>query len=143
MKKYIDFNKTHPEILPNERFHSNCTTDEYFNSLKYSHKRKGINSYTNNGILMDFDNYFPIFVSGEEGDIRNNKVFAFEFCSDINESNFAVISLHYSKEGAENAMKTHKQKELDDFNRIKFPTEYNITFGIHQDWRVIEYEILD
>lgn len=66
-----------------------------------------------------------------------NKLYAFKYNSCIYENSYAIISLHYTQKGAENAMKNHKQKELKKFNK-KYGknNEYGFVFGDTEDWCV-------
>lgn len=64
-------------------------------------------------------------------------LYAFLYNSCIHESSWTTVSLHYSREGAEKAMREHKQKALDDFNEMYSDNnEFNIKFGQYEDWCV-------
>jgi hypothetical protein len=79
---------------------------------------------------------------------QKNVIYAFKYCSCIWESEFATISLHYTKKGATGAMKEHKKKKLEEYNKMckdmeklgrsKFVPE----FGIMEAWHVGKVEIL-
>lgn len=70
-------------------------------------------------------------------------LYAFLYNSCIHESSWATVSLHYSKEGAEKAMREHKQKELDEFNEMYAnDNEFEIKFGEHEGWCVKTIEVL-
>ena len=78
---------------------------------------------------------------------NNNMVYEFLYCSCIHESSHATMSLHYSKEGAEKAMEDHKQKKLDEFNKLYIEIsseiyDFHLEFGEHEDWCINAIEIL-
>ena len=91
---------------------------------------------------------------------KSNTLFEFVYCGMTEESSYATISLHRTREGAEKAMNEHKQKERlqhDKFierykkNLKKQGVEENdmgmylesFEFGKFKDWGVQEVEILD
>jgi hypothetical protein len=69
----------------------------------------------------------------------------------IHESSWVTISIHFTKEGAENAMNEHKEKEYQKWLKYDiecrksdpdFFTKYPNKFGEHEDWRVLPIEVL-
>lgn len=93
------------------------------------------------------------------------KIYEFLYCSCIHESSYATMSLHKTKEGAEKAMKLHKEAAMKDYEekykrevgRTKeYAKEENLSddklsiliegitkFGAHEDWVIGEQELLD
>ena len=75
--------------------------------------------------------------------VNNNTVYEFLYNNCIHESSWATMSLHYTKEGAEKAMSDHKQKKLDEFNKMYgHQNVFYFKFGEHEDWCVNPIEIL-
>jgi hypothetical protein len=77
------------------------------------------------------------------------KAFAFLHNEMIEESAYATMSIHLSKEGAEKAMKEHKQKaflewqrEFDERIERHGDSFTQLPFGSFKDWFVSEIEIL-
>jgi len=89
------------------------------------------------------------------------KVFSFLYCGCIHESGYETISIHKTKKGAIDAMKKDKAEALEEYKegvkeRTKFiMSEKNLTekekkylikqgskFGAHEDWMIIETEVL-
>jgi len=64
-------------------------------------------------------------------------VYAAEYNHCIYESEFGVLSLHQSKEGAEKVVEKHRKKELRHWKKIG----YN-DVPSYQEWRVREIEVL-
>ena len=70
-------------------------------------------------------------------------LYAFLYNGCIYESSWATISVHFSKEGAEEAMKKHKQKALNKFNeRYADENVFGRKFGEHEDWCVKPIKVL-
>lgn len=70
-------------------------------------------------------------------------IYAFSYISCVHESVWQTISLHYSKEGAEKAMQEHKQRALDEFNKMYAEgNEFGFKFGEHEDWHIEPVEVL-
>jgi hypothetical protein len=73
----------------------------------------------------------------------NGFVYAFLYNDCIHESTWRTISTHYSKEGAEKAMQEHKQKKLDEWNKMyQDDNEWGFKFGIDEDWCIETIEVL-
>lgn len=69
-------------------------------------------------------------------------IYAFLYNSCVQESSWATISLHYTKEGAEKAMQEHKQKALDNFNKMYADNnKFDFKFGEYEDWCVEPVEV--
>lgn len=69
--------------------------------------------------------------------------YAFLYNCCIHKSSRETISFHYSKEGAENAMKEHKQKALDEFNELYAnDNKFGFKFSAHEDWCVEPVKVL-
>lgn len=72
------------------------------------------------------------------------KVFAANYNPMIEESTYGYLSLHLSREGAEEVIRKHKESRLERWNKLykdrgaKEPYE----FGAFEDWVVDEIEIL-
>lgn len=74
---------------------------------------------------------------------KANVVYEFTYNGCVHESSWATMSLHYTKEGAEKAMSDHKQKKLDEFNKMYgHQNVFYFKFGEHEDWCVNPIEIL-
>jgi len=79
------------------------------------------------------------------------KVFAALYCDCTHESAYGTLSLHMTREGAEQAIKNHKNGLRQDHEEtVKNMAEYEPSFDIGefkiypwQDWVIEEYEILD
>jgi hypothetical protein len=77
-----------------------------------------------------------------------SQIYAFVYNSNIHESSWATVSLHYSREGAEEAMRIHRQKRLDAFNKYaatynrEFVYKHRFKFGEHEGWEVETVKIL-
>ena len=71
-------------------------------------------------------------------------VYGFNYNSCIHESSPATMSLHLSREGAEEALKEHQLKALDKFNRLweGEEEELNMTFGEFESWDIEIFEVL-
>lgn len=66
------------------------------------------------------------------------------YCSCIHESSSATISIHKTKQGAEKAIKEHRDKELAEFNELfKSSNDFGIKFGEHESWNIVETEIFE
>jgi len=91
---------------------------------------------------------------------KSNKLFEFVYCGMTEESSYATISLHRTREGAEKAMNEHKQKERLQHDKFieRYKNELKLQgieekdmgmyldsfqFGRFKDWHVQEVEILD
>lgn len=78
--------------------------------------------------------------------MKQDKVYAFQYCPCIHESGYIIMSLHRTREGAEMAMVSHKAKEKQDFYEM-YPKpaiiEFGFKFGMYEDWDVKEIEILE
>ena len=80
------------------------------------------------------------------------KLYAFNYCGMTEEGGDVTISLHFSREGAEEALKEHKQKEYEkhlkyvDFLRSSMDDEEfslcTTEFGVFQQWSIGEVEVL-
>lgn len=89
-------------------------------------------------------------------DLIGNKLWAFLYNSCIHESSYATMSLHFSKEGAEQAMKEHKKQAKKIFDEMEIELEKYYTdetkkiaeeedwyvFGEHEDWTIQQIDIL-
>ena len=73
---------------------------------------------------------------------QNNHVYAFLYNSNVHESAYSTVSLHFSKEGAEKAMIEHKQKALEEFNEVYKENPFNFKFGVDESWIIHTIEIL-
>lgn len=77
----------------------------------------------------------------------NSKVFAFQYCENTWDSFPCTISLHWSREKAEEAKEAHKALKLEEFNNLI--AEYkeldldisNLIFGEDSTWSVCELTI--
>ncbi len=91
-----------------------------------------------------------------------NKLYEFLYCGMTEESSYATISLHRTREGAEKAMNAHKEierlayekykerlikmwREEPDFKEEDLPSFLEMTgeFDRFKDWSVNEIEVLD
>lgn len=77
-----------------------------------------------------------------------DKVFEFRYNSNTFESAAATVSIHRTREGAENAMALHKDAtrkewDKDHSDETVFDAEYKrlYPFGWNSDWFIIETEI--
>ena len=70
----------------------------------------------------------------------NGQVFAFQYCCCTREGSWSTRSLHYSKEGAEKAMRDHKKAVLKRFKRL-YGNDLS-KFGKNEDWCVLSMEVL-
>lgn len=74
-------------------------------------------------------------------------IYEFLYNSSTEESSYATISLHRTKEGAEEAMKKHKAKEKRKWSKLyKNEPEFingTLKFGQYQDWAIGEQKLLD
>lgn len=77
---------------------------------------------------------------------ENNKdcVYAFLYCSCIHESSYATMSLHYSEQGAINAMNNHKFEAQRKFDIMMSGDKIrsSIKFGEFESWMVEPIDIL-
>jgi hypothetical protein len=83
-------------------------------------------------------------ILSDQGSIM--KVYKALFNPMTEESGYITLSLHRTKEGAEKAVKTSKEKELKQWKEMYNPdSEYDepFKFGTFLDWNVSEVEILD
>ena len=81
-----------------------------------------------------------------------DKIYAFIYNPMIEESTYSTISLHKTKEGAEIALKSHRDEiksmweKRDEFERKEYGDEYDIlkssSFGKWEDWKIEEIYIL-
>jgi len=71
------------------------------------------------------------------------KIYAFLYNSSTEESSYATMSLHRSKEGAEKAMNEHKETEYKKWKAMEKKYKGASFFGMWQDWAVEEMEVLD
>lgn len=92
---------------------------------------------------------------------KTDKLYEFVYCGMTEESSYATISLHRTREGAEKAMEKHKaeekikydkqmqryveswKKEGNDEETIKVLSESIGEFGRFQDWGINEIEVVD
>lgn len=92
---------------------------------------------------------------------KTNRLFEFVYCGMTEESSYATISVHRTREGAEKAMEKHKaeekikydkqmqryieswKKEGNDEETIKVFSESIGEFGRFQDWGINEIEVVD
>lgn len=87
-------------------------------------------------------------------------IYEFLYCDCIHESSYATLSLHKTKEGAEKAMKKHKEQEKEKFDKYyqsqakRFKKEEEPktakilikslgTYDTHKDWQIGKQELLD
>lgn len=76
-------------------------------------------------------------------ELNKNVVYSFLYNSCIHDSSASTISLHWSEEGAEKAMKDHKEAKRIEFDEFfQGDDEYNFMFGEHEDWSVEITEVL-
>lgn len=77
-------------------------------------------------------------------EIKDNTIYAFNYNECIYESMLGTISLHYSKEGAEQAMNEHKEKAKKEFDELYSDDENNFgfVFGNMEYWCVSPVKIL-
>jgi hypothetical protein len=75
---------------------------------------------------------------------QSEKLFEFVYCGMTEESSYATISLHRTREGAEKAMNKHKEEASQEWKK-KYPVgSYEpYPFGRFEDWGINEIEILD
>lgn len=74
------------------------------------------------------------------------KIYEFLYCPCVHESAWATVSLHRTKEGAEKAMKKHKDVERRKFNKLykdEPELKKQMKFGQHKDWCIREQELLE
>lgn len=74
-------------------------------------------------------------------------IYEFLYNSSTEESSYATMSLHRTKEGAEKAMEKHKAKERRKWNKMYKNQPELIKkmskFGQYQDWTIGEQKLLD
>lgn len=70
------------------------------------------------------------------------KVYAFKYCDCVHEGGSQTRSIHMSYNGAENAMKKHKQAELEEYNDLWKDEEPYYPFGDMSLWYIEEIDIL-
>jgi len=56
----------------------------------------------------------------------------------IEESSFETLSVHFTKEGAEEAIKIHKEDEKKKFNKCYSERKAAFEFGTFQEWGIHE-----
>ncbi len=78
----------------------------------------------------------------QQNNKKMNKVYAFNYNPDVNESVWATVSLHATKKGAEMAMEFHKNERLKEWKELYGNEETVFEFGDFQDWCIEEYNIL-
>jgi len=71
-----------------------------------------------------------------------NFIYSFMYNGCVYESSWTTISLHRTKKGAEKALKEHRQKELDEFNKLDLGDD-KYKFGEHEDWCIKKVQIFD
>lgn len=71
------------------------------------------------------------------------KVFEALYNPMTEESSYGTLSIHSSKEGAERAIKEHKEEALKMWRKL-YPTKDDepFEFGTFEDWDVREIEVL-
>ena len=80
-------------------------------------------------------------------------VYQFLYCCSIHESSYFTVSTHFTKKGAEKAMRKHKNLarkehlEAVEYWNKQDPEHYKLypysKFGLHEDWKVKEITIID
>lgn len=71
------------------------------------------------------------------------KVYMALHCPNIYESEYGVISLHHTPEGAFKAMENHKRERRKEWEKLYDNSEPEIDFGSFESWNIVETEILD
>ena len=74
------------------------------------------------------------------------KIYEFLYSPCIHEDVYETVSLHRTLKGAKNALKKHKAKELQEYNRLFKGKEIECSgmkFGQHEGWDVAEVELQD
>jgi hypothetical protein len=73
----------------------------------------------------------------------NQFIYAFMYNDCIYESTWATMSLHFTRQGAKEAMEKHKIKSKKQHDKtVGNETVGNNTFGQFQDWRIKKIKIL-
>ena len=78
--------------------------------------------------------------------MKNNFIWAFNYCPCIHESGWITISLHRTKKGAKKAMCEHKKEKEKEYKRIYSEdddSEIFGKFGEMEQWTIMKKEILD
>ena len=82
---------------------------------------------------------------------RPSLLYAFLYNDCIHESSYQTMSLHYSEEGAKDAMVKHKNNAYQEFLKYdkfcretnkEFYEQFPNKFGEHEDWAVDPVEVL-
>ena len=74
------------------------------------------------------------------------KVYLARYCPCIFESSYGTLSIHKTREGAENAMNNHRNEELKSFTEMLEGSkndDFDLVFGEHEGWDVKEEDLLD
>ena len=79
-----------------------------------------------------------------------NKLHAFKYNPETNDSGYITMSIHLTREGAEDAMNSHKEQEYQKWlqydnecreSNPEFFEEYPNKFGEYMDWYIDTMEI--
>jgi hypothetical protein len=79
-----------------------------------------------------------------------NTLYQFLYNSNIHESGWICVTLHFSKEGAQQAMEEHKKRKYEEFlvydrhcieRDPEFMAKYPNIFGENENWTVEPIEI--
>jgi hypothetical protein len=76
--------------------------------------------------------------------MKDNKVYAFQYCGCIHESAYHTVSLHRTLRGAELALEFHKEEARKDHEELfaeEKGTPLYFSFGLFEAWEVVELEI--
>jgi hypothetical protein len=72
------------------------------------------------------------------------KVYLATYCPDIIDSAYGTISVHYSPETAQKVIDEHRAKLKVQFDKdYAIDNAWGMVFAEYEDWKVIEYEILE
>ncbi len=96
------------------------------------------------GLVCDNKLYIIQAMNEFTDQFKTDKLYEFVYCCMTEESSYATISVHRTREGAEKAMNEHKERCREEWKK-KYPVgSYEpFPFGRFEDWGINETEVVD
>jgi len=91
---------------------------------------------------IDINELKQLVIDGANWMKDNIKLYEFLYNPMTEESGYVTMSIHKTKEGAEKAMKEHKDKEKAEWDKIYENEDIPFKFGRFEDWRIEEVDTI-